>query len=311
MPNSTELMGALSIIRPINLLFLFIVQAIIHYGLLVPGQADTSLDDLGFSLLVLATMLIAAGGYVLNDIQDMEVDKVNRAGTNPVGMGFGEKQANSLYIILTASGVVAGFILSHLVDRPVFATVFVGVAALLYGYSTYFNYKVLMGNILISLLVALGLIVVPVFDLVPTTDWSNRQWHTVLFRIVLLYAALAFVMNFIREIIKDVEDMDGDKAGGRLSLPMVLGSRLTKGLLMTMIGLLIAAVCVYLYLRLYNHTEVVVYFFVAVIAPLTYSGIQIGQAKTPSDYRKASRLIKLIMFTGMLGMLSYPLIIWK
>jgi 4-hydroxybenzoate polyprenyltransferase len=311
MLNSTDRMKVLGVVRPLNLLFLAGVQSIIHFGLLFPANADLALDLSGFVLLVLASVLIAAGGYTLNDIQDQEIDAVNRPATNAVGNGLSERQANNLYIGLTTSGVAIGFYLSQLIDRPVFATVFVGVAALLYAYSIYFSAQLLLGNLFISLLVAMGLIVVPIFDLVPTTDWSNRQWHASLFRLVLLFSALAFLLNFIREIVKDQQDLEGDRAAGRRSLPSILGQKRTNMLVVLLMVILILAICGYLYIQLYQDTEVLAYFFLGVISPLTFLAIRVWYAKDPQDYAVLSNLLKLIMLTGMLGMLAYPLVVWK
>ncbi len=113
-------MKYLNLIRWKNLLIIALVQILIKYALFLPFNIDITLNWFGFTLLVLSTLCIAAAGYVINDVYDVETDLVNRPDKVIVGKSVSEKTANNLFIILNVIGVLIGFYLSHLVGKSGF-----------------------------------------------------------------------------------------------------------------------------------------------------------------------------------------------
>ncbi len=91
------------LIRWKNLIMIALVQYLVKYALLLPFFEShgvvTTLKPLGFTILVLATIFIAAGGYIINDIYDIEIDKVNKPNKVIVGKAISEKNALTLFII--------------------------------------------------------------------------------------------------------------------------------------------------------------------------------------------------------------------
>ena len=144
----------LNLIRWKNLLIIALVQVLIKYALFLPFNIDITLNWFGFSLLVLSTLCIAAAGYVINDLYDLETDLVNRPERVIVGKLISEKTANNLFIALNVIGVLIGFYLSHLVGKSSFFALFVIISALLYVYASYLKQSLLIGNIVVSILVA-------------------------------------------------------------------------------------------------------------------------------------------------------------
>lgn len=286
--------------------FIALVQLLIVYGLFLPMGADMALSNLQLGLLVVATVFIAAGGNVINDVYDLEIDRINKPGKMIVGNGISEKSANTFYIFLTVAGVGLGFYLANSVGRSGFAALFVVIAAMLYLYASYIKPILLAGNLLISILVALSLLIVGVFELLPETNWSNQQAQLEIFAIVWHYALFAFCLNFIREIVKDLQDINGDKNGGVKSLPIVLGRSRTTSLVVVLGIVALVGVIVYAALYLYDDQPALLYFIFLLGGPLLYFCSKAWTAETESDYAHLSNVLKGIMFLGMLSMLVYP-----
>jgi len=187
-----------------------VVQIIIKYALFPAFNVNITLNGLGFAVLVLATIFIAAGGYVINDIYDMETDAVNKPNKVIVGKSISEDLANKLYILFTVIGVGLGFYLSNSVGKPPFFIVFLAISGLLYIYASYLKQIAVVGNIVVSAAVSLSLLIVGVFELIPAITASNQVVQSSMFEVLTDFAILAFSINFIREIVKDIQDVDGD-----------------------------------------------------------------------------------------------------
>ena len=299
----------LNLIRWKNLLIIALVQVLIKYALFLPFKIDITLNWFGFTLLVLSTLCIAAAGYVINDVYDVETDLVNRPNKVIVGKSVSEKTANNLFIILNVIGVLIGFYLSHLVGKSGFFALFVIISALLYVYASYLKQTLLIGNIVVSVLVALSLIIVGIFELLPVITPQNQATQLTMFKVLFDYALFAFIINLVREITKDIQDIDGDHKSGMNTLPIVIGRDRAKNVLFVLSLVPILAVVYYLSTYLYKQSIAVIYFLVLVIAPLILVSIKIFSSKTKKDYQFISNLLKIVMLTGMLSMLLYPIIL--
>lgn len=303
------MLNILNLIRWKNLLIIALVQVLIKYALFLPFSIDITLNWFGFSLLVLSTLCIASAGYVINDVYDVETDTVNRPDKVIVGKSVSEQTANNLFIALNVVGVLIGFYLSHLVGKSGFFTLFVIISALLYVYASYLKQTLLIGNIIVSILVALSLIIVGVFELLPAITSQNQSTQLIMFKVLVDYALFAFIINLVREIVKDIQDVDGDHKVGMNTLPIVLGRDRAKNVLFVLSFIPILAVVFYLSTYLYKQTIAVIYFLILVIAPLILTSIKIFNAKSKNDYQFISNLLKIVMLTGMFSMLLYPIIL--
>ncbi len=281
------------------------MQLLIKYAFLEPFGVDFGLTTLQISILVLATICIAAAGNVINDIYDVETDFVNKPDKLIVGKSISEKTAYNLFIALNVIGVGLGYYLSQSVGKSAFFSIFVIISALLYVYASYLKQTLLIGNIIISLLVALSLVVVGIFELLPVITTENRQTLFTFFKIILDYALFAFAINLIREIAKDIEDIDGDYKAGMRTLPIVIGRERAGNILFVLTLIPLFAVSYYTINSLYKNQIAVVYFLVFIIGPLFYISIKSFNAKTKKDYHKISNLLKLVMLLGMLSLLLY------
>ncbi|MFD1614033.1 geranylgeranylglycerol-phosphate geranylgeranyltransferase [Gelatiniphilus marinus] len=297
--------GILNLVRWKNLLLIALVQLLIKYAFLESFGVDFGLSTLQISILVIATVCIAAAGNVINDIYDVETDFVNNPDKLIVGKFISEKTAYNVFIVLNVIGVGLGYYLSQSVGRIGFFSIFVVISALLYVYASYLKPAFLIGNIIISALVALSIIVVGIFEILPIITTENRQTLFTFFKIILDYALFAFIINLIREIAKDIEDIDGDYKAGMRTLPIVIGRERAGNILFILTLIPLFAVSYYTINSLYKNQVAVIYFLVLIIAPLLYISIKSFNAKTKNDYHHISNVLKLVMLFGMLSLLIY------
>lgn len=286
-----------------------LVQLLIKYALLEPFGVHTALEGLGITLLIISTICIAAAGNIINDIYDVETDIINKPDKRIIGKSISEKTGYNLFIALNVIGVGIGFYLSHRIGKSPFFTIFVVISALLYIYASYLKGILLIGNIVISILVAASVLIVGLFELTPNLNEFNRNIQITFFKIILDYALFAFFINFLREITKDIEDVDGDYKVGLNTLPIFIGRKRAKHILIALNFIPLFAIIFYVISELYKQQIALIYFLVLVIAPLIYIAIKLFQAKTKEDFHHISSVYKLVMLFGMLSLLLYPFIL--
>lgn len=296
----------LRLIRIENLVFIAGIQLLIKYALLVPFGVDMALSGFHFALLVIATVSLAAAGYIINDIQDGIADQINKPKKVALTQSISEKAAYNYFIGFNVLGVGIGFYLSNYIDRPALVAFFIGISALLYIYSTFLKYILVVKNLTISLLAALVLVAVGIFDLMPALTETNQNGLQIMFLIILDYAIFAFLLTFLREIVKDIQDMDGDKNADLKTLPIVLGVRRTVSISFVLGLLSIVGVLYYVYQYLYKHPIAILYFLLLVIAPLMVFSIALWSRKTHQEFGQLATLLKVIMALGILSMALYP-----
>ena len=301
-------MHILNLIRWKNLLMIAVVQILVKYALFPAFAIDTTLGPLNFFLLILATLCIASGGYIINDIYDIETDAINKPKKVIVGKKITESSANKLYILFTFIGVCLGFYLSHEVGRPPFFGLFVIIAASLYVYASYLKQIAIAGNIVVSILVALSLLIVGIFELIPAMTLQNESVQSTMLEILTDFGIFAFLINFIREIVKDIQDVDGDHKVGMQTLPILFGKTRTSKVTMVLTLITIAIIVYYVASFLYMHVEAIAYFLIAVVGPLIYIAIKMFTAENNAHFKHISFMLKIVMITGMLAMLFYRLI---
>lgn len=299
------MLNVLNLIRWKNLLMIALAQLLVKYAFLEPFGLAITLDGLGISLLILATICIAAAGNIINDIYDVETDFVNKPDQLIVGEYISEKVAYNLFIAFNCIGVGVGFYLAHRVGKSPFFSMFVITSALLYIYATYLKRLPLIGNIMISFLVGLSILLVGIFELLPALTPENRTIQFTFFKVILDYAIFAFILNLMREIAKDLEDVDGDYKAGMNTLPIAIGRDRTTKILFILSLVPVFSIIYYIVNSLYKNSLAVGYFIFLIVGPLIFVSIKLFSAKSKKDYRFISNLLKLVMLFGVLSLLTY------
>lgn len=300
----------LNLIRWKNILMIVLAQCLIKFTFFEPFGVNMSLTNIEFLMLVLATICIASAGNIINDIYDVETDFINRPDKLIIGKSISEKTAYNLFISLNVLGVGIGYYVSHAIGKSELFSIFVIISALLYVYASFLKQSFLIGNIIVSALVAFSIIIVGIFELIPNLTSSNQDIQFTFFKILIDYALLAFIINLLREIAKDIEDFDGDLKTGMHTLPIVIGKDYAIKVLFILSIIPLVLIIVYINKTLYKHLFAVGYFLVFIIGPLMYNSIKILSAKTKKDFNHISNVFKLIMFFGMLSIVLYKLILF-
>lgn len=298
-------MNFLRLIRYQNLLLLVFMQLIFRYGFLKYEAIYLFLNHFQYGLLVLSTVMIAAAGYIINDIMDQETDSENRPFNMVIGKGISEAMAYNIYFALNVTGVGIGFYLSNTIQKPTFAGIFIIIVTLLYLYATTFKRMLLIGNLIVALLLSISILIIGVYDLLPLTFESNQKEMGVYFSLLLDYALFAFIINFIREIVKDMEDVNGDYNQGMNTLPIVLGVGRTAKVVfgLGVIATLILLWYINTYLMENNLYYAVIYALLFVVGPMIFFVIKMWNAKSKKNFHLLSSVLKWVIFFGILSIL--------
>lgn len=279
------------------------MQFVFRYGFLKQQNVYLSLADWQYVLFVLATVCIAAGGYIINNIFDFKTDIDNKPNEVIIGKSISENLGYNLYAGFTIMGVVIGFYLSNVIQKPGFAAIFVIIAATLYLYATSLKQSLLIGNVIVAILLSFSVIIIGIFDLYPATYEGNQDIMRLLFSILLDYAIFTFMINFIREIVKDLEDVNGDYNQGMNTLPIIFGIKRTSKLVFILS--FIPILCLGYYINFYVFASGLllstIYALVFILAPLLYFTVKIWSAKKQTDFHHLSLVLKWVLFFGILS----------
>ena len=307
----------LRLVRYKNLAIVAITQYLMRFAIIKPilgiNGFELQMGEFHFFLLVLATMLITAGGYVINDYFDTRTDMLNRPGSVVIGRQISRRTAIILHWILNFAGILTGFYLSYSIGIPLLGWSFIIVAGLLWFYSTTYNRQFLIGNLVIAFLTAMVPVMVVLFEI----PMLNREYGATLIRFnhagflyifawVGSFGYFAFITTLMRELIKDIEVYEGDMVQGRRSVPIVLGIAYTKlivgGLIFLTVASLVYLYKVYLMAGFYGETDYLSlsYFVIFLFPPLSLLAWKIIKATRRPDYTRAHSLAKLIMLMGLM-----------
>lgn len=300
----------LQLVRFPNLLMIIATQLVIKYCFFEPFAVEITLNGFGYSLLIIATVCLAAAGNIINDIYDVQADSINKPNRVIIGKHLSEKKAYNLFIGLNVIGVLLGFYLSNMIGRPIFSGIFIMVSGILYLYATSLKSYLVVGNIIISVLVALVIILPALYDLLPVITPQNQATQRTFFSIILDYAIFAFLINWLREMVKDQQDIQGDHKAGINTLPISLGQERTNKLIFIISILPLVAILYYIYAYLYNNMYALAYAVLFVLAPLLWFMFKIISTKHKKEFSTLNGLLKLILIFGIISIALYPFL-WK
>lgn len=293
----------LQLVRYPNLLLLALMQVVVRYGFLKLQSVFLALNHWQYGLLVLATVLLAAAGYVINDIFDQEADAVNRPDKQLVGYQISEAQAYNLYVVLNCVGVGIGFYLSNVIERPGFVALFILVAALLYFYATTLKQILVLGTLVVAGLLAFSVLIIGFFDIFPATYAGNQTIMANLFSILVDYAVFAFILGVYRELVKDLEDVAGDQLQGKQTLPTVLGVNRASQAVFVLSCLPIILLLYYTnhYFIAFDLYPTALYALFGLVGPLLYCSVKLFTAKQTSEFKHISLVLKVVTLLGIIS----------
>lgn len=296
-----EMLKWFQILRGKNLLIVAATQYLIRCLVILPAleQAGLSpaLPSFQFFLLVLDTVLIAAAGYMVNDLLDAPADAINKPGKNLLA---GKKYGWWLYALLTIAGLGIALYLAFFVGKPLLVLIYLVATLGLWWYSKDLKHRPLAGNLTVALFCGLVIGIV----LFAERENLSKLPHGEALRLWILaggYAWFAFLTTLLREIAKDAEDLEGDRQAGSRTIATAWGLKAVRNWMITTatcILLSLLAFCWWLWL---SGLHLALFFCAAMaILPLIYLLSLLPQAKEIKDFTRISQLTKWIMVAGLL-----------
>jgi 4-hydroxybenzoate polyprenyltransferase len=282
MPKSFSIWSVLKISRPVNLVILAFAQLMTAYFLVETSRKGLPvLQDINLYLIIISTVIIAAAGYMINDYYDVKIDYVNKPDEVIIGKGMKRRVVLFFHSILNISGITIGWLAS-----PRIAVINFIAAFLLWWYSNSLKRLPLVGNFTVALLTAVSI-------------WVVGYYYQKSELLVLTYAIFAFFLNLIREIIKDIEDRQGDRKHGCRTLPIVIGFRNTKRVIFLIAICFVCAIMVVTFKI--NNSHLFIYFGGLSILFFVFM-YKIYIADRKAHFSQLSILSKLLMLTGIVSM---------
>ena len=307
-----QLLGAFfRLVRWPNLVFILLTQLLFYYCIQLPlhhlGDGGFYLPVLTprlFFLLAASSILIAAAGYIINDYFDLNIDRVNKPKRLVVDRIIKRRSTILWHWVLSGLGLLLSFYVSWRLRNPLVALGNLSCVILLYFYSTTFKRKLLIGNVIISLLTAWVILVLYVGEFTLDGDAQWKHMLSSLFKFAIVYSSFAFILSLIREVVKDIEDLDGDIKYGCRTMPIVWGVNVAKVFAGTLIVVLLGAlVILQFYVLQKSWFPLSVYGMVLIDLPLLYILRKLYSAQSKEEYHRLSNIIKLVMLAGILSII--------
>lgn len=303
------------LIRPVNLLIIILTQVLVKLCILDPflrlNGSSPALATWLWLLLILTTVLIAAAGYIINDILDVPLDKINKPDRMIIDAHIPAGKAEIVYYILNGIAVLTGTLISFMIKKPTLAIVFIIIATLLYYYSYKYKYLTFWGNFSVSILSATVILIVWLFEFFAIKldpdhfIESFKAFHEINY-FFLGYAGFAFLTTFIREMIKDTQDLEGDRRNGCQTIPVRFGIGKTRSFILMLTVILLLAISLAQYFLFTTSPHAIAYSLIPSQLITVSLLFMIFRSEEKKDFHYISQGLKLLMLAGILSMISIP-----
>jgi 4-hydroxybenzoate polyprenyltransferase len=295
------------LIRLPNLIIVAVTQGLIYYQLLQLTFRKYSLSgtfsSFEYVLFAVATILITASGYIINDIYDIETDRINKPDKRIIQVHLSVSNAWKIYISIILTGAFISLYLAVQRYDLFYWFIYPVAIFLLYGYSRWFKGIPYLGNIIVSLFCAAvpGIFFLSEASVLKELKIRDLTSFLPLHTLLLSYVKFAFLTNLYREIVKDLQDETGDKLANIQTAAVYFGKKTTKFVAL-FIALIISIVIIYTFSQaIFSNIP---YLFAVqcllIQMPLSVSIIKLIQAKNDKAFRNVGLWIKLIMINGLI-----------
>lgn len=278
-----KIFSLLSVVRGYNILVLIAAQYLAAIFIFSDVRSvNTVLVDYDLLYLVLATVCVVAGGYIINNFYDAKADLINRPLKSGLDSYVRQETKLSLYFLLNFSG----FYFSTLVSWR--AAIFFSA----YIFSIWFYSHKLKKYPLVGLITATALTIAPFF--VVFVHYKNFS------KVIFIHAFFLLLVIMIREIIKDLENIKGAIANNYKTFPVVYGEQKAKQLIILLLVLTLIPITI-----LFNYPAIQYmkyYFYIASIV-LVFVGIYLQKATTKNQFILLHNILKLLLLLGVFSLL--------
>ncbi len=272
-----------SIIRGYNILVIALAQYLASIYILSPDlPLRKVLLDLNLFFIVLASALAIAGGYIINSFYDSEKDLINKPRKSMLDRLVSQRTKLSAYFVLNFASVIFA---SYVSFRAV-----IFFSAYIFGiwlYSHKLKKIPLLGNIVSATLAITPFFAVFVY---------YKNFETVIF----VHAIYLFLLILVREFIKDMENMAGDLAQGYKTIPLIYGTKASKGLSTALVVLTLIPALSLIY---YFDVGYMYVYFAASVALLILFIVLLWRSNSKKDYVWLHNILKFIIVIGAFSIL--------
>lgn len=296
-------------IRPLNIIIVLATQLLVYLFFILPiaiGDAASAEYPPFHYYLVIAiiTCIVTVGGYIINDIYDIEIDRVNK----PLKVMLKPKSWVIVYKILFLIGLALVVYLSVQLSNIFYTPIYLISWVLLNVYSKKLKCLPLIGNVVVALMSACAVvaIIAPAFSIYMTFDEESLR---LIFLPMIYYTIMAFMLTLVREIVKDLEDIEGDKLQGCRTLAVASGVTKTKVFTQFFHSVIIFFSMAFMYIFYGIERHIWVGFIALLILLLLWQAYRLSVGRGPKDFRKIQRLYKLMMVAGIIVFLLEPYIL--
>lgn len=298
------------LIRVRNLIFLAFIQLIMRQVILMPILQtygfEISQNNISIVLLIVATIFIAAGGYVLNDYFDVKIDRINRPDSVVVTNEISKRMAMTLHQVLTAVGILSGLALAYMSSSLTLAFVFIVIPGLLWFYSASYKRQFIIGNLAVAFMAAMSVLIVAITEMAfLKMEYGNLIYETPIPEQIYGwlggFALFSFLTTWIREIIKDMQDEAGDREMECRTMPIKWGVNRTK--LFIYILSVITIILLYTANGVYIEFEgnlTLNYISYGLVLPMLAMMYLVFNSKNSAGFKQAANMAKFIMLIGVL-----------
>ncbi len=269
-------------------------------------------SEFNFFLLVMATVCIAAAGYAINDYFDVRVDMANHPDSVVVGTKISRFSAMTTNNILNLAGVAMGFWVSYSIGLYKLGLIFILTSGGLWFYSALYKRQLIIGNLIVALFAALVPLLTVIYEIpllnkeiTPDRPPAEATLVSVMFMFVAGYSAFAFLTTLAREILKDIEDIEGDRINERRTIPVVWGINTAKAIIIFLLIIVIGALG-FIYIMYFTDSVSLIYITLLIVIPIIYLIVRIIKASSKSHFRHISLGMKGVMLSGLL----FSVLLW-
>jgi 4-hydroxybenzoate polyprenyltransferase len=295
-----------------NLVLIILLQVFLRTYFISPMLNSFGLtlllSDLQFILVLTMTFCITSAGYVINDYFDLKRDYINR---NPddviVGKTIPRRTAMATHLVLSAIGILIGFYLSYALHVWVLALLPIFVVGLLWFYSTEYKRQFIIGNIVLAFVGVLPILLTLLYEPALFKAYLNPDYRAIailIFKVIGFFTLIAFGINLLYALVKDLQDLAGDEATNCRTLPIVAGEMASKFTFTIVSVMLIFALFYIQNLQYANKAYVpLMYIVFGLELPLIIANVMLYLTNKTEKYKYVTQVVSVIMVVGVFAIL--------
>lgn len=298
-----KVISLFSVVRGYNIPIIILAQYLSAIFILAPEKrALDILLDFHLFLIVFASAITIASGYIINNFYDSQKDLINRPNKSMLDRLVSQKTKLSVYFTLNFIAALMALIVSW--KAFLFFSVYI---FLIWFYSHKIKKFPLIGNLMAALLAVLPFfaILLYFYNQISLDDLENQKGH---FAVIFAHAIFLFLLLLIREMIKDLENLKGDLANNYKTIPILYGERTSKKIITLLTFLTI--VPVYILIEVYDIGYMDIYFYSCFIV-LIFFLLYLWKSSSKTQFLLLHNVLKFLIVSGVFCIvLINPSVLW-